>query len=282
MRRDFADWAKLRLRESSVFTVLLGDISVGLFVDSDERLPDRCFNIGILEQSMVSLAAGLSKAGFDVLVHTISPFIVERAFEQIKLDICYNKNKVVFVSANSPFEYNKLGPTHHCSNDVPLFSLLVNSFEIRLPVKNKDVSRHLEESFRSVFSSYIRLCGYERADFEFCNIPVNEITCNSNLSGQVYSNSITVLIGEAVYIDSAISCKRSTDYFIVIDKLPLDGEILKSVSRFKDIHVFEPYSLPIVANRVRSLNQGSNVFSHCYPPSMEDGIFNMPTFINMS
>lgn len=94
--------------------VLLGDIGMHAFRDVFTKYPDRCFNVGILEQSMVGMAAGLSMAGFLPIVHTIEPFLVERAFEQIKDDFGYqglNGNIVgVDVSTTAP----NLGYTHQC------------------------------------------------------------------------------------------------------------------------------------------------------------------------
>ena len=124
MRKNFANYLKEIISQNENILGLLGDISVGLFVDKDEKLYKNIFNLGLIEQSMISYAAGLARSGLIPFVHTISPFIVERAYEQIKLDLVYNNCKCILVSANGPFDYHKLGPTHHCSSDIPLLSLL--------------------------------------------------------------------------------------------------------------------------------------------------------------
>ena len=74
--------------------------------------------MGILEPSMISFAAGLSKGGTTPIVYSITPFITERALEQIKLDLCYNKNKALLLSAGGTCDYTDLGPTHHCPFDI--------------------------------------------------------------------------------------------------------------------------------------------------------------------
>ena len=66
--------------------MLLGDIGVFAFRHLFKKYPKRLYNIGILEQSMISIAAGISNEGFNPIVHTIAPFIVNRAFEQLKID----------------------------------------------------------------------------------------------------------------------------------------------------------------------------------------------------
>ena len=105
MRKTFSEFIKRQLVENKYSAILLGDISVGLFLDSNEALHERCLNVGILEQSMISLAAGMARGGITTYVHTISAFLVERAYEQIKLDLDYNKNKVILVFLKGYLEY---------------------------------------------------------------------------------------------------------------------------------------------------------------------------------
>ena len=71
--------------------------------------PDRFFNMGICEQSIVSCAAGMALAGMRPIVYSITPFILERAFEQIKIDVDYNKLPVILVCYD---DYPTYGITH--------------------------------------------------------------------------------------------------------------------------------------------------------------------------
>lgn len=280
MRKEFAEWAKLRLKEQSNFVVLLGDISVGLFTNDANLLPERCFNVGILEQSMISFAAGLKHSGFDVIIHTISPFLVERAFEQIKVDIAYNQNNVVIVSANAPYEYNKLGPTHHCSNDVPLMLMFESRIKVRMPFSSKYLPLHLEKSFfDKKVSSYIRLNHYQgNLDFQRDLIP-NRILARSDLSGPATGNSITVLVGESIHFDDSAAALLTTSHYIAIDELPITSALMEEISEFDKVIVFEPYSMPILAFHLRSFSRHPRVISYHYPNSIEDGIFYRPRFI---
>ena len=72
------------------------------------------------------MAAGLSKVGLNPVVHTIAPFLIERSYEQIKIDLCYNNLKTNLVSVGNSFDYSGLGCTHHCPNDVMLINNLPN------------------------------------------------------------------------------------------------------------------------------------------------------------
>jgi transketolase len=94
--------------------VLLGDIGVHAFKDVFAKYPTRCYNIGICEQSMVGMGAGLAMAGFIPVIHTIEPFLVDRAFEQIKLDFGYQELKGNIVGVDVSETAPNLGYTHQC------------------------------------------------------------------------------------------------------------------------------------------------------------------------
>lgn len=102
--------------------VLLGDIGVFGFRDVMAKYPTRCYNIGILEQAMVSMAAGLSMAGLIPIVHTISPFLVARAYEQIRDDFGFQKLVGTFVGVDVYTTSPNLGLTHSCPEDTQLMS----------------------------------------------------------------------------------------------------------------------------------------------------------------
>lgn len=122
MRQQFCKTASEIIRSNELSCLLLGDIGVHGFRDLLKEFPLRAINIGILEQSMVGVAAGYSMAGFTPIVHTIAPFMVERALEQIKIDFGYQQLSGNFVSVGASFDYAALGCTHHCPADISILS----------------------------------------------------------------------------------------------------------------------------------------------------------------
>ena len=80
--------------------------------------PDRLINVGIAEQNMVGVAAGLANGGFIPFVSAASPFLSGRALEQIKADIAYNSYHVVLCGQSPGMAYGELGPTHHSIEDL--------------------------------------------------------------------------------------------------------------------------------------------------------------------
>jgi len=108
MRKQFVATIERLLDEDPRLVVLLGDIGVFAFRIAFKKHPKRVINIGILEQATVSLAAGLAKEGFIPLFHSIAPFVVERAFEQIKVDFGYQQLAGHFVSVGGSYDYAAL------------------------------------------------------------------------------------------------------------------------------------------------------------------------------
>ena len=79
MRRQFRDTVMRLAEDDERIVLLFGDISVYLFNEFSERHPDRLLNLGICENTLISMAAGMSAAGFHPIVHTIAPFVTERS-----------------------------------------------------------------------------------------------------------------------------------------------------------------------------------------------------------
>jgi len=98
MRTVFAATASSLLDEDPLAAVVLAEISADLFAKAAARHPERVLNVGIREQLMVSVGGGLALAGLRPIVHTYAPFLVERAFEQVKLDLAHQDAHAVLAS----------------------------------------------------------------------------------------------------------------------------------------------------------------------------------------
>ena len=80
--------------------------------------PDSVINIGIAEQNMIGVAAGMSLGGFIPVTANAACFLMGRSNEQVKNDICYSQTNVKLVGLNPGFAYGSLGPTHHNLDDI--------------------------------------------------------------------------------------------------------------------------------------------------------------------
>ena len=163
MRKQFIKSVKDILRADKKTVLMLGDIGVFGFREELKDLPDRVYNIGILEQSTVSVAAGLSKMDMIPIVHTIAPFLVERAFEQIKIDFGYQKLRGNLISVGSSYDYAALGCTHHCPADISLM-LSIPHVEIIIPGTSYELSQLLNQTYHNNSLTYFRLSEYENRE----------------------------------------------------------------------------------------------------------------------
>ena len=112
MRKQFRD--TLSKLNNDDIVLILGDVSVYLFNQYAEQNSDKVYNLAIGENSLVSVSAGLSSQGLIPFVHTINPFLSDRSYEQIKLDMCYNQYGGNIVTCGATFDYAFDGVSHHC------------------------------------------------------------------------------------------------------------------------------------------------------------------------
>ncbi|MDQ3000788.1 MAG: hypothetical protein M3Y08_05965 [Fibrobacterota bacterium] len=122
LRVEFADTMKEVGEIDEKLVVMVGDISHGILQTFAKACPGRYFNVGICEPTIVTMAAGVAKSGLIPVIHTIAPFIIERSYEQIKLDFGYQNHSGTFISVGSAFDYAQLGCSHHCYTDLSIMS----------------------------------------------------------------------------------------------------------------------------------------------------------------
>lgn len=89
-----------------------------------KELPGQYINIGIAEQNMVGVAAGMAMSGKTVFIYAIVPFVTMRCYEQIRVDLCCMNLPVTIVGIGAGFDYSTLGPTHHGTEDIALMRSL--------------------------------------------------------------------------------------------------------------------------------------------------------------
>ncbi len=156
MRKKFRDTIMDLSAHDEKVVMILGDVSVYLFNDFKQKYPDRFYNMGICENTLISVAAGLSSQGFFPFVHTIAPFITERSYEQIKLDMCYNKFGGNIVSCGASFDYAWDGATHHCYTDLAILRMLPD-IEVIQPGSRKEVDVLIRSQYNNGKTTYFRL-----------------------------------------------------------------------------------------------------------------------------
>lgn len=233
MRKEFATVMEQELSSNPLSTLLLGDIGVFGHRASFEKFPTRVFNIGILEQSMVSLAAGMAMGGLSPTIHTIAPFLVERAFEQIKIDFGYQSLGGNIVTVGASLDYAALGATHHCPGDVAMM-LNIPGAEIYVPGTAAEFSDQYSKSSRNEKISYFRLS--EKAN-------KNSIKTAFQNGSVVKEGKELTVIAIGPMLDIVIEASTELDVTILYYNCvsPFDAELLRGNIASSKLLVVEPF-----------------------------------------
>jgi transketolase len=145
MRRIFGEELTRLAQLDERIVLLSGDIGYGIFDDFRKKYPSRFINLGVMEQSMVSIAAGMALQGLKPYVYTITPFLLERAYEQIKIDVDSMNLDIKLVGYA---DYPDQGITHCCQDE----NLLLSSFShIRtcLPKDRDEMVRMMQDTYEN-------------------------------------------------------------------------------------------------------------------------------------
>ena len=132
-RKDFAD-ELIRLARADERIVAVCNDSVGSsnLVAFREEFPDRLVNVGIAEQDLVGVGAGLANGGLIPFVSAAAPFLTGRALEQIKADCAYSNAHVVLCGQSPGMAYGELGPTHHSIEDLS-WTRAIDNLRVAVP-----------------------------------------------------------------------------------------------------------------------------------------------------
>jgi transketolase len=232
MRKQLVNTVENILDTNRQSVLLLGDIGVFGFRNAFKNHPNRVYNIGILEQSTIGLAAGLSKAGMIPIVHTIAPFLVERAYEQLKIDFGYQELNGNFISVGASYDYASLGPTHHCPSDVPILKMIPN-MQIIVPGNSNDFDILFNQSYNNGKPTYYRLSEFENK--HNADVKINQ----ANII-KIGNKATIICVGNM--LDDVIDATKDLDvtilYYTTIS--PFDYETL--INNFNEnIIICEPY-----------------------------------------
>ena len=158
-RATFGMAALTLAKEVEDLMVLTCDVSTSAGLDRFRKnYPKKYIDLGIAEQNMIGVAAGLSSEGYNVVTTTFAPFQTIRCCEQIKVNIGYMKQKVCMVGIASGLALGNLGFTHCCIEDVGILRS-IPGITIISPADSLETIKALESAIKSKNSSYIRLTG---------------------------------------------------------------------------------------------------------------------------
>lgn len=126
MRTAFIDQLIKEARVNDKIFLLVGDLGYNVVEPFAKEFPDRFQNVGIAEQNMAGLAAGLAMTGHNVYFYSIGNFPTLRCIEQIRNDICYHHANVKVVAVGGGYAYGDLGATHHATEALGMLRTIPN------------------------------------------------------------------------------------------------------------------------------------------------------------
>ena len=236
MRTIFFELLKSGMRTDKSLFLVTADMGLGLVEPYQQEFPDRFINVGIAEQNMAGICAGLCNAGFRPICYTISNFLVERCFEQLRNDVCLHDYPVTFVGTSTGFDNGSLGPTHHVVDDIGCVKALPN-VRIYSPSTVTAMRMAYDDIMQESKPAYLRI-GKGAYDLK-----INSQTLNHFVTDHPESDVVVITHGNILEnIVKGLEGVASVSIFCVNRIKPLPSAQLESLfRRFPTIVVVEDH-----------------------------------------
>ncbi len=247
MREQFIASTHELFNKDERVSVLLGGISIASFNDLIDKYPYRAFDTGICEQTIIGAAAGMSIAGMIPVVHTIAPFLVERAYEQLKIDFGYQKQRGNFITTGASLDYSSFGATHQCPADINALKQ-IPGFQIIVPGTADEFKLLYEQAYDNMSPTYFRTS-------RDVNVQTRDVTFGKAIVVKKGTKATVIAIGPL--LDMVMDAVKDIDvtilYYTTIE--PFDRETLRNNFTTGKILVCEPfYTGGILEDIVNSLD----------------------------
>ena len=225
--------------------ILTGDVSTSAGLDRfKKKFPDKYLDVGIAEQNMIGIGAGLASEGFNVFTTTFAPFQTIRCCEQIKVNLGYMRQKICMVGLASGLVLGTLGYTHCCIEDLGILRSIPN-LTILSPADSGETVKAVLASLENKNSVYIRLTGGANND-------------------QIYKDDFNFEIGKSITLregkDIAIFAtgtmvKVGLDCVDILKKNNIDAEII-------NIHTIKPIDADKINESAKKFKMIASIEEH--------------------
>jgi len=232
-RETFAATTSALLEEDLSVALVYAEISGQYFREVERRHPDRVVNVGIREQLLVNVGAGLALTGMRPVVHTFASFLVERAFEQVKLGFNHQDVGGVLVGSGASYDISGGGRTHQAPGDVALMDTLPD-WTVHVPGHADEVESALRLAVAGSGRDYVRVTGQQNRD----PFPVTPGRFHLVRRG---AGATVVAVGPM--LDPVLEAVADLDVSVLYASTvrPFDGRSLRAVLGTPDVVLVEPY-----------------------------------------
>ncbi|MER6049673.1 transketolase [Streptomyces sp. NPDC001793] len=237
MRERFAAVGSRLLDEDPRLAVVLADIGLDGFAEAARRHPERVVNVGIREQLLVGVGGGLALTGLRPVLHTFASFLVERPFEQLKLDFGHQGTGGVLVSAGASYDWPSGGFTHMAPGDVALLDTL-DDWTVHVPGHPDEAEMLLRKAAAAGDDKvYVRLSVQVNA----APRPVDGAGFHTAREGR---RGVVVAVGPM--LDNVLAATEGLDVTVLYATTvrPFDGRALRAAAGAagsSDVVLVEPY-----------------------------------------
>jgi len=214
---------------------LTADMGINLVEKIQEAYPDRYCNVGIAEQNLIGVSAGLANLGYRPFAYTISNFNVHRCYEQIRNEIGINGHPIVLLGTSTGYDNAPLGPTHHIIDDWGAIRN-IPGIDIYCPSSVKFAENLVSKIFERNRSAYVRIPkgGFKKPDSSEDIVLINGKGEGSTLLisyGSIVQNCLAVQKECPSVAVLAFNCLR-----------PIDEKVVgKIISRYEKVFVVEDH-----------------------------------------
>jgi transketolase len=230
-RLTFAHTATELLDEDLSTTLVLAEISARFFGDAVHRHPDRALNVGIREQLLVNVGAGMALTGMRPIVHTFGTFLIERAFEQVKLGFAHQGVGGVLVGVGGSFDASRAGRTHQAPGDVALMDTLPQ-VTIHAPGTAVETEEALRRAVAGDGLHYVRVVDQTNTE-SFAGPGLHVVRRGAGAT--------VVVLGPVLDEVLAATADRDVTLLYAQTVRPFDGATLRRLLRSPDVVLVEPW-----------------------------------------
>lgn len=216
--------------DTTFFTV---DIGMWAIREELHDYPDRCMNVGIFEDGMMSIAAGMSSRGLVPTIFGIQPYLIERTLEQIKMDLAYQKMGLNIVGTGAAVDYPKYGYSHYCAEDVQIIKMIPGC-EFVAPGSAKQFIQLFDQSYRNGHPTFFRISDHPNHEYD------PDVTFGK--AKVMKKGSLATVIVVSIMLDAVMDACRDLDvtvlYYTTLE--PFDCKTLEENCQSNKLLIVEP------------------------------------------